>query len=131
MFPRPSFVAKPKKTLWSDQIALQLQLCDDEFEEHILPYVGERRGLYLHGLNQNTVEFSTLPSSVVRNFAQEWGFHETSFVLRESADQVLAFTDNVKNEGQFQGHSIEGFVVRAKKTEDGSDFFFKIKYDEV
>ena len=119
-----------RRLIENKQSAYHLKLCDDEFEEHILPYLGERRGLYAHGLNRNTAEFSSLPSSVVRRFAQEWGFHETTFVVRNSADQVLAFTDEVKREGQFEGRSIEGFVVRAK-TFDGAGFFFKIKYDEV
>ena len=41
------------------------QLCDDSFEEHVLPYPLEETGLHLHGLNRSTKEFITLPPATI------------------------------------------------------------------
>lgn len=51
-----------------------LQLADDEFEEHILEYPPDRRGLYLHGINENIPAFRTWESSKLKPVATEFGF---------------------------------------------------------
>lgn len=104
------------------------ELCDDLFEEHVLAYTDERRGVYLHGLNRNTAILTTYPSEIVHSFAQDWGFHTTKYIKFDKLSSVKAFTDRVRDEGEYEGLPIEGFVVRSKV--QGIDFFFKVKYDE-
>ncbi|KAK5005896.1 tRNA ligase, partial [Cryomyces antarcticus] len=53
------------------------ELCDDQFEEHVLAYNPETAGLYLHGINLNLPEFVTYPGHLVDRFATEWGFKKT------------------------------------------------------
>lgn len=48
------------------------ELCDDEFEEHVLEYKPDVAGLYLHGMNLNLPEFATYPGNQVDKFADEW-----------------------------------------------------------
>ncbi|KAG0229577.1 hypothetical protein BGW42_001456 [Actinomortierella wolfii] len=128
--------------LWKHQITAVAELCDDSFEEHILDYPPERSGLYLHGLNHNTPDFKTWPSEDVYKAAVEWGFHPTQYVTLNSIDEVIAFTNNVRDDGEYDHRPIEGFVVRCKvPAQEGDqadnqataavrDHFFKIKYDE-
>ncbi|KAG0301216.1 hypothetical protein BGZ98_008538 [Dissophora globulifera] len=52
--------------LWNQNLTAVAELCDDSFEEHILQYPADKSGLYLHGLNLNTVQFETLPSSKIK-----------------------------------------------------------------
>lgn len=47
------------------------ELCDDDFEEHVLQYTPETAGLYLHGINLNLPEFATYPHHLVDRFADE------------------------------------------------------------
>ncbi|KAF9163574.1 hypothetical protein DFQ26_002363 [Actinomortierella ambigua] len=127
--------------LWKHQITAVAELCDDSFEEHVLEYSPERSGLYLHGLNCNTPDFKTWASQDVYNAAVEWGFHPTQYVTMHTVDEVIAFTNKVRDEGEYDHRPIEGFVVRCKVPASGgsgqsstsstdSDHFFKIKYDE-
>jgi len=120
------------------------QLCDDSFEEHVLGYPPEKTGLHLHGLNTCTKEFHTLPHSVVDAFADEWGFIKTLTTTLNTIQEVREFTDAVAKAGEWNGESVEGFVVRTHVTEPpagkvrtdkspyapGSSFFFKVKFDE-
>ena len=104
------------------------ELCDDLFEEHVLAYTNERRGVYLHGLNRNTAILTTYPSEIVHSFAQDWGFHTTKYIKFDKLSSVRTFTDRIRDEGEYEGLPIEGFVVRSKIS--SIDFFFKVKYDE-
>lgn len=47
------------------------ELCDDNFEEHVLEYTPAMSGLHLHGLNLNLSEFATYPGPLVEDFAEE------------------------------------------------------------
>ncbi|KAI0250856.1 RNA ligase-domain-containing protein [Lactifluus subvellereus] len=121
------------------------QLCDDNFEEHVLPYSPEKTGLHLHGLNECSRHFKTQSTAVVGAFAREWGFIVTpSFELR-SIPEVKAFTEEIGRSGRWNGDALEGFVVRttvsspptdgracadASPYAPGSSFFFKVKFDE-
>ncbi|KAK2464077.1 hypothetical protein APHAL10511_003907 [Amanita phalloides] len=133
------------KTLWDNSWTAISELCDDSFEEHVLPYPPDKRGLYLHGINTCTKEFHTLPPSTVDAFADEWGFIKTKYTTLDSIPQVRAFTDEIRKTGTWQGEPLEGFVVRTHITQPpagssskagllpyspGSTFFFKVKYDE-
>ena len=120
------------------------QLCDDSFEEHVLAYPPEKTGLHLHGLNTCTKDFHTLPHTVVDAFAEEWGFIKTLTTTLNTIQEVREFTDAVAKAGEWNGESVEGFVVRTHVTEPptgktrtdkspyapGSSFFFKVKFDE-
>jgi tRNA ligase len=123
------------------------QLCDDSFEEHVLGYPPEKTGLHLHGINESTKTFRTLPQASVDAFAAEWGFIQTASITLDSIAAVESFTSNCAKTGQWNGEAVEGFVVRTHVTkpprgkgnrksveeppyEAGSSFFFKVKFDE-
>lgn len=121
-----------------------MQLCDDDFEEHVLPYPPDQSGLYLHGINESTKLFKTLPPATVDAFAEEWGFITTKSLVMDSIPEVKAFTDEISKTGMWNGEAIEGFVVRTHVVDPpkrvsaesaspyaaGSTFFFKVKFDE-
>jgi tRNA ligase len=121
------------------------KLCDDNFEEHVLPYATEKTGLHLHGLNDCSGHFKTQPTSVVDEFAREWGFILTLSYVLPSIPEVKAFAEEIGRSGVWNGEALEGFVVRttvrspptdgkahadASPYAPGSSFFFKIKFDE-
>ncbi|KAJ2896102.1 trna ligase, partial [Coemansia aciculifera] len=106
------------------------ELCDDEFEEHILEYTDRSRGLYLHGINRNCTNLETWPSAEVTKVAQEFGFHSTGCFVFDSASEGREFADKVRGDHALDGRAIEGFVVRCRTSADSQPFMFKIKYDE-
>ncbi|KXX80616.1 tRNA ligase 1 [Madurella mycetomatis] len=111
------------------------ELCDDEFEEHILAYGPDKAGLYLHGININVPEFMTYPSPLVQKFAEDWGFIKTGLILIEDINDVKAFLDEVAETGAHDGRDVEGFVIRCKMTHNPEvkpyqDWFFKYKFEE-
>jgi tRNA ligase len=121
------------------------QLCDDSFEEHVLPYSSEKTGLHLHGLNDCSGDFRTQPTAVVDEFAREWGFIVTMSHTLPSISKVKAFTEEIGRSGKWNGEALEGFVVRTTVSSPptkgnanadaspyfpGSSFFFKVKFDE-
>jgi tRNA ligase len=126
-------------------LLLLRQLCDDSFEEHVLPYSSEKSGLHLHGINETTKGFNTMPTETVDAFADEWGFIKTPTITLNSIPEVKSFTDDIAKTGKWNGEALEGFVVRthivdAKQGSTardarppypvGSSFFFKVKFDE-
>jgi tRNA ligase len=123
------------------------QLCDDSFEEHVLGYPPDKTGLHLHGINESTKQFKTLPHDAVDAFADEWGFIKTPSIALNSIAEVKSFTQEVGETGKWNGEAVEGFVVRTHVTQPsteespgrnksvipyapGSSFFFKVKFDE-
>lgn len=109
-----------------------------------MAYPPEKSGLHLHGINEITKNFKTLPTEVVDEFARDWGFVVTKTTVLNSIAEVRDFTDEVGKTGQWNGEALEGFVVRTRVTEPptdgrsarsspyapGSSFFFKVKFDE-
>lgn len=120
------------KLLHKYKITAVCEYCDDSFEEHVLEYKENKAGLYLHGLNMNTVKFKTYPMEKVQEFAEMFGFKETKYRKLETFDQTLQFLKDSNKTGKFEGEEIEGFVVRCSKMIDGkyTDFFFKYKFEE-
>lgn len=110
------------------------ELCDDEFEEHVLAYTPDSAGLYLHGININVPEFMTYPGNLVDKFAEEWGFRKTMYVMEDDIHEVKSFLDGIAETGAFNGRDTEGFVIRcqARETESApwEDWFFKYKFEE-
>lgn len=110
------------------------ELCDDEFEEHILAYGKEDAGLYLHGININLPEFMTYSGPQVHAFADEWGFRKTDFLVIEDIQTAKGFLDGVADTGAYNGRDVEGFVIRCKARLNSrnkySDWFFKYKFEE-
>ncbi|KAI9713954.1 MAG: hypothetical protein M1820_000684 [Bogoriella megaspora] len=110
------------------------ELCDDEFEEHVLAYNPETAGLYLHGINLNLPEFATYPGPLVDRFATEWGMKKTMYVMEDDITKVKSFLDGVAETGSYAGRETEGFVIRcrARETPDSpwEDWFFKYKFEE-
>ncbi|KAJ7092331.1 RNA ligase-domain-containing protein [Mycena belliarum] len=124
--------------LWENNWTAIAELCDDSFEEHVLGYAPEATGLHLHGLNESTKAFHTLPQAAVDAFAAEWGFIRTASLVLPSIAEVRAFTDAVGETGAWNGQAVEGFVVRTHVASTpgkapyapGATFFFKVKFDE-
>lgn len=116
--------------LYSHNATAVFELCDDDFEEHILEYPEKTRGLYLHGINRNSLSLDTWPSSVVTEVAEDFGFHVTKYFTFASAEEGEEFADRVRHERMLDGRAIEGFVVRCQIAGTDMPFMFKIKYDE-
>jgi tRNA ligase len=110
------------------------ELCDDSFEEHVLEYPPEMAGLYLHGINFNLPEFTTLSGPEVHQFADTWGFKKADYVLFQSLDEVKPFLEKCEETGSWDGRDTEGFVIRCKMKENTRepyrDWFFKFKFEE-
>lgn len=113
---------------------LVAELCDDDFEEHVLAYTPEQAGLYVHGINLNVPHFVTYPGPLVDEFADEWGMKKVQYVLEDDIHQVRTFLDKVAETGNYNGRDTEGFVIRcqARETDDApwEDWFFKYKFEE-
>ncbi|KAI9719855.1 MAG: hypothetical protein M1828_006076 [Chrysothrix sp. TS-e1954] len=122
------------KTLRSMNATAVAELCDDEFEEHVLRYTPEQAGLYLHGINLNLPDFATYSGNLVANFADEWGFKQTMYVLKDDIESVKTFLEGVGETGNYDGRDTEGFVircqVRANPDSAWHDWFFKYKFEE-
>lgn len=110
------------------------ELCDDEFEEHVLQYNPDAAGLYLHGINLNLPTFATYPSNQVDAFAEEWGFRKVMYTVEHDVHVVKSFLEKVAETGNYAGRDTEGFVIRcqARDSPDGpyQDWFFKYKFEE-
>lgn len=111
------------------------ELCDDTFEEHILPYGPDEAGLYLHGINLNVPEFATYPSPCVQDFADSWGFRKTNFIVYDDIQKVKEFLEAAADTGAYDGRDIEGFVIRCRMSPNPptlpyQDWFFKYKFEE-
>ncbi|KAH8652777.1 RNA ligase-domain-containing protein [Tricladium varicosporioides] len=110
------------------------ELCDDDFEEHILAYGKDIAGLYLHGININLPEFMTYSGPQVQAFADEWGFRKTDFLVLDDIEITKKFLEEVAETGHYNGRDVEGFVIRCKAriTYNGpyTDWFFKYKFEE-
>jgi tRNA ligase len=117
------------RELYSKNATAVGELCDDSFEEHILPYTGSRAGIYLHGMNQNCPQFISAPWSDVSSLAHEYGFHETKYHTAPTLTSLKEFLFKCAETGSWGSEDVEGFVIRCKKV-DGSDFFFKYKFEE-
>ena len=111
------------------------ELCDDEFEEHVLAYDEKTAGLYLHGMNLNLPEFATYSGSMVHKFADEWGFKKAQYLVKDDIASMQAFLEKCAETGSWAGRDTEGFVIRCLKRSGGTvgdyqDWFFKYKFDE-
>lgn len=111
------------------------ELCDDDFEEHILAYGPDKAGLYLHGININVPHFITYPTPLVHQFADGWAFKKVGLLTMNTIGEVRSFLDQCAESGAHEGRDVEGFVVRCKRTNYGSgdppfDWFFKYKFEE-
>ncbi|OBA21793.1 hypothetical protein METBIDRAFT_30817 [Metschnikowia bicuspidata var. bicuspidata NRRL YB-4993] len=122
------------RVLYEQKVTAVAELCDDEFEEHILEYPHKIAGLYLHGLNHNEINFSTAAMDRVSEFGKTWGFREVEYTSYATYDELMDFIKSVDQVGTYNGRELEGFVVRCKrKMADLStwdDYFFKYKYDQ-
>ncbi|KAG0168759.1 hypothetical protein DFQ30_004361 [Apophysomyces sp. BC1015] len=111
--------------LLDKNVTLIAELCDDDFEEHILPYAEKERGLYLHGINYNVAAFHTLPVSIVRQVAKTFGMRTISYQIQSDIQTVKKFGEEIQRTKLYDNREVEGIVVRCKR--NGQDFFFKIK----
>lgn len=114
--------------LYKNNITLVAELCDDSFEEHILSYKEKDSGLYIHGINLNTIAFQTYPMEEIKTFAKQWGFKCVDSFKLESFEELMEFLNKCKVTGTYDNREIEGFVVRCKV--NSNDFFFKFKFEQ-
>lgn len=111
------------------------EVCDDGFEEHVLPYPESLAGIYLTGLNQNTRELRTEKPAVVNEVSAKFGFRKTEFVEFANLEELMAFLEGSAKTGKWHDREVEGFVIRCKRTvkedsEEVVDFFWKFKFEE-
>lgn len=119
------------KELYRRNITAVAEYCDDTFEEHILEYKGDKRGLYLHGVNLNTPEFETWPMGKVTEFAEKYGFKTIDSFQKDDLTSLRTFLDECSEKGTYQGMEVEGFVIRCHLSDDHKKaFFFKFKFEE-
>ncbi|RMZ69216.1 hypothetical protein GMOD_00003153 [Pyrenophora seminiperda CCB06] len=122
------------RTLRSMNATMVAELCDDEFEEHVLAYTPEQAGLYVHGINLNLPEFATYPGHLVDKFADEWGMKKVKYVMMDDIKEVKTFLEKVAETGNYDGRDTEGFVIRCQAREKAdapyTDWFFKYKFEE-
>lgn len=129
------------RDLWDAKVTAVAELCDDTFEEHVLKISERLTGLHLHGLNRNEPGFFTLTPGEVNAWAERWGFIAMPFLEFETLDDVRRYTDQVAQDGEWQGEEVEGFVIRSVAKPDtslddrppyarGHSFFWKVKFDE-
>lgn len=116
--------------LFENNLTAVAELCDDSFEEHVLPYSKEEAGLYLHGLNYNTVKFKTCDVEMVDEVADRFGFKKIGHFSIAEFDDLKEFLVECNKTGTYEGREVEGFVIRSHLKSDGSDFFFKYKFEE-
>ena len=111
------------------------ELCDDDFEEHVLAYGPDKAGLYLHGVNFNVPQFATYPSADVQAFADTWGFRRTGLFTLNDIHETKEFLERAAETGTHDDQEVEGFVIRCKRSDDPAtrpyqDWFFKFKFEE-
>lgn len=126
--------AELAKTLHEMNATAVGELCDDNFEEHVLAYPPELAGFYMHGINFNLPEFATSSGSDVHKFADDWGFKKAEYETIPTLDEVKTFLSKCAETGSWNGRDTEGFVVRCKLRDSagqpGTDWFFKYKFEE-
>lgn len=74
--------------LSNNNVTAVFELADDDFEEHILEYPKERRGLYCHGINENTLDFHTKSMDEIKRFAIKFGFKVVSSFNLQSLEGI-------------------------------------------
>ena len=124
------------KELRKRNVTAVAELCDDQFEEHVLAYEPKDAGLYLHGMNLNLPEFATYPGELVHKFADEWGFKKAQYLIKDDITSMQDFLEQCAETGSYAGRDTEGFVIRCERKDHGSrsggyqNWFFKYKFEE-
>jgi len=116
-------------------VTLVAELCDDQFEEHVLAYEPKDAGLYIHGMNLNLPEFATYPGELVHQFADQWGFKKAQYLMKDDTESMKTFLSGCAETGSYAGRDTEGFVIRCRRKDHKpngsySDWFFKYKFEE-
>lgn len=106
------------------------ELCDDNFEEHILPYNGDKAGIYIHGLNVNCPKFISYPFEDVEKIADKYGFLKTKYTVYNDILSLREFLESCAETGSWNDTDVEGFVIRCKIDNGATDFFFKYKFEQ-
>lgn len=115
------------KFIKDNKVTLIFELVDNEFEEHVLEYTREEDGLYLHGINENKVEFDSWPSNKVHEVAKEFNLRPVEYLVYDNIPDLKKFAESCN--GYYNNRAIEGWVIRCRQ-DNGEVFFFKYKYDE-
>ncbi|ORX61482.1 tRNA ligase [Hesseltinella vesiculosa] len=127
--------------LFVHRVTLVAELCDDDFEEHVVPYTQRERGLYLHGINYNTTTLRTLPMTQVHAIANHFGFHQVPTKLFDTIDDIKTLATHIEQDQTAvltwldtdSERECEGVVIRCLRySPDNTEenFFFKVKNDK-
>jgi tRNA ligase len=119
--------------LYEMNVTAIAELCDDEFEEHVIEYTRDQAGLYLHGLNLNKPIFETYPIDKVESFAKAYGFKTVDYFQEDEISKLKEILSGCAKTGSFNGKETEGFVIRCKMKnpiKGTGDYFFKFKFEE-
>ncbi|KAH8548471.1 RNA ligase-domain-containing protein [Umbelopsis sp. PMI_123] len=114
--------------IFKHNVTMVAELCDDNFEQHVLEYPPESSGLYLHGINYNEAYLRTMNSDEVREIGREWGFRAIPFTVLPDIQSVKELEESLRHEDEFESRQVEGVVIRCK-TKTNVPFFFKVKND--
>ena len=117
-------------TLYEKNYTAVFELCDDQFEEHVISYSNKNAGLYLHGLNLNEIVFKTMDMLHVKLFAERFGFKQINYFFKNTFEELQQFLNDATLSNTFDNREIEGFVIRCFKNDSNEDFFFKYKFEE-
>ncbi|QEL62709.1 hypothetical protein CJJ09_004888 [Candidozyma auris] len=88
--------------LYKHNITAVAELCDDDFEEHIIEYPKELAGLYLHGINANTIQFHSYPMKNVYAVADYFGFKRVYYEQYDSFDTLWSFLEEKSKTAKVQ-----------------------------
>lgn len=118
------------KYLYENNVTAIAEYCDDSFEEHVIEYSKENAGLYLHGVNLNTIAFQTWPMAKVEALGKRFGFKSTEYLTQSDFTSLRKFLEKSGKNGTYDGQEVEGFVVRCHLKHTKENFFFKFKFEE-
>ncbi|KAI9319068.1 RNA ligase-domain-containing protein [Dichotomocladium elegans] len=96
--------------LFQHNVTLVAELCDDQFEEHIIPYAPKESGLYLHGINYNVSVLHTVTPETVQQVARHFGFLATEFTKLDTIEEIQALANQIAKDGKYLGRMTEGIV---------------------
>lgn len=115
-------LSKVKKTeddiiqfLKEENVTLTLEMLDTSFEEHIVDYDDSNTGLYLHGVNENKLNFKTWCLPQVEKVAEKFGFFLPPYIKYNKCEEVLEMLKNQQKLYNEANIVKEGWIVRSYK----------------
>ncbi|KAK2464659.1 hypothetical protein APHAL10511_003352 [Amanita phalloides] len=128
------------KTFWDNRWTTISELCDDSFEEHVLPYPPDKRGLFTFTESIHAPR-NSLPSPVDgRRVCRRVGVHQDKIYhsrlfhksarSRNTQNRHMARRTPRRLRCPHSHYTASTRLFLQNSTPPGSTFFFKFKYDE-